>query len=80
MNRMYINGMSPNIEALYTPIEYPVSRGTENLSSLSLWDHTENWTLKSMVQGVSIVLYKNKISLLSERVNFMVFIRILDSE
>lgn len=55
INRMYINGMNPNIEALYPPIEYPVSRGTETLHSISLWDHTENWSLKSMMQGVSII-------------------------
>lgn len=52
---MYINGMTPNIEALYPSINYPVSRGTRSLHSLFSWEHTEIWTLKSMVQGVSII-------------------------
>lgn len=54
---MYLNGMNPNIEALYPLINYPVSRETQTLHSLLPWDHSEKWTLKSMVQGVSLVLY-----------------------
>lgn len=53
---MYINGMTPNIEAFYPLINYPVSRGTQSLNSLSLWDHNENWLLKGMMKGVSIVI------------------------
>lgn len=52
---MYINGMTPNIEAFYPSINYPVSRETKSLQSVFPWDHTENWSLKGMVLGVSIV-------------------------
>lgn len=46
--------MSPNIEAFYPPISYPVSRDTQALHSIFPWDHSEVWILKSMMQGVSI--------------------------
>lgn len=51
---MYNNGMSPNIEAFYPPVNYPVGRETPCLNSLLSWDHRENWVLKGMTQGVSI--------------------------
>jgi len=53
---MYIHGMTPNIEAFYPSINYPVSRETKSLESIFPWDHTENWLIKGMVVGVSIVL------------------------
>lgn len=56
---MYLNGMTPNIEGFYPTINYPVSRGTPILHSLLSWDHTEQWMLKCMSQGVSIILQKN---------------------
>lgn len=31
------------IERLYPRIEFPVSRGTPNISSLIKWDHHEDW-------------------------------------
>lgn len=31
------------IERLYPAIEFPVSRGTPNISSLIKWDHHEDW-------------------------------------
>lgn len=49
--------MTPNIEAFYPAVNYPVSRGTEAVHSIFPWDHTESWTLKSMVQGVSMVVF-----------------------
>lgn len=52
-----MNGMTPNIEAFYPAVNYPVSRGTEAVHSIFPWDHTESWTLKSMVQGVSMVVF-----------------------
>lgn len=51
--RMYINGMTPDIEALYPSVSYPVSRGTHCIHSLFAWDHSETWTSKSMAQTVS---------------------------
>lgn len=56
-NRMYVNGMNPNIEAFYPLINYPVSRETQALHSLLPWDHTESWALKSLMQGVSLIVY-----------------------
>lgn len=32
-----------NIEKLYTPISFPVSRGTPMISPLIEWDHSEDW-------------------------------------
>lgn len=58
---MYINGMTPNIEAFYPSVSYPVSRGTHAIHSLFAWDHSETWTLKSMVQGVSTFFKYNAI-------------------
>jgi len=54
--RMYSNGMTPNIEAFYPSINYPVSRQTQALHSIFPWDHKEEWSLKSMAQIVSISL------------------------
>lgn len=51
---MYNNGMTPNIEEFYPPINYPVSRGTQALHSLFPWDHEEVWPIKSLSQAVSI--------------------------
>lgn len=31
------------IERLYPAVEFPVSRGTPNISSLIKWDHHEDW-------------------------------------
>lgn len=56
---MYNNGMTPNIEALYPSINYPVSRGTQALHSIFPWDHTEMWSLKCMKVGVCIILVCN---------------------
>lgn len=54
---MYNCGMTPNIEALYPPINYPVGRETQTLHSIFPWDHTEMWTLKSLtMMSVSIIL------------------------
>lgn len=57
---MYINGMTPNIEAFYPPVDYPVSRGTHSLGPLFFWDHSENWPIKCESLKVSeLVLFKN---------------------
>jgi len=53
--RMYNNGMTPNIEAFYPSINYPVSRKTQALHSIFPWDHKEEWVLKSMMHIVSII-------------------------
>lgn len=32
-----------NLEKLYPPIQYPVSRGTPMIAPLVEWDHSEDW-------------------------------------
>lgn len=58
---MYVNGMTPNIEALYPSVSFPVSRGTHALHSLFAWDHSETWTLKTIAQRVSKFFKHNTI-------------------
>jgi fatty acid synthase len=36
---LYTLGLNPDIENLYPKIEWPVSRGTQSISSLIKWDH-----------------------------------------
>lgn len=35
---MYLAGMHPRVSNLYTPVEYPVARGTPSLTSLVHWN------------------------------------------
>lgn len=41
--RLYLAGLDLNIANLYSPIEYPVSRGTYGLADLVHWEHSETW-------------------------------------
>lgn len=41
--RLYLNNINFNVNALYPPIEYPVSRGTPYLAPLITWNHDEKW-------------------------------------
>lgn len=43
--RMYCNGLNPNVEALYDPIDFPVSSGTPPLHTLCSWNHEEEWSI-----------------------------------
>ncbi|XP_065212158.1 fatty acid synthase-like [Planococcus citri] len=40
IGRLYIAGCDLNVNALYPPIEYPVSRETPSVASLANWQHT----------------------------------------
>ncbi|XP_050542024.1 fatty acid synthase-like isoform X2 [Daktulosphaira vitifoliae] len=43
--KMYLNDLNPNIQAIYPPIDYPVSRGTPFLHSLPFWDHSNELSI-----------------------------------
>lgn len=38
------------MNALYPKIEYPVPRGTPNISSVATWDHTQVWKIPGMLR------------------------------
>ena len=40
--KLYELGLNPNIENLYPKVEWPVSRGTQSISSLMCWDHKKS--------------------------------------
>ncbi|KAG8330854.1 hypothetical protein J6590_054144 [Homalodisca vitripennis] len=43
LGKLYLNKVELDMNALYPPVEYPVSRGTPSLAPLVTWDHTDNW-------------------------------------
>ena len=43
IGRLYQLGLNPDISKLYPRVSYPVSRGTQSISSLIKWDHSDNW-------------------------------------
>lgn len=38
-----MNGILMPIERLYPAVSFPVSRGTQMISPLILWDHSQDW-------------------------------------
>lgn len=45
-SRLHNSKVDLDVNALYPPVEYPVSRGTPSLASLVTWDHTDSWFLE----------------------------------
>ena len=43
LGKLYDLGLNPKIENLYPHVEYPVPKGTQSISSLIRWDHSQNW-------------------------------------
>ncbi|KAG8266063.1 hypothetical protein J6590_079793, partial [Homalodisca vitripennis] len=43
LGTLYLNNVSLEVNALYPPVEYPVSRGTPYIAPLVTWDHHETW-------------------------------------
>ncbi|KAI1292130.1 Fatty acid synthase [Halotydeus destructor] len=43
IGKLYQLGLNPAIENLYPMVEYPVPQGTQSISSLIKWDHSESW-------------------------------------
>lgn len=40
-------GLPVDANAIYPPVEYPVSRGTPSLASLATWNHETEWELNT---------------------------------
>lgn len=40
---LFLHNYTLPIDRLYPKVEFPVSRGTPNISSLIKWDHHEDW-------------------------------------
>uniref|UniRef100_A0A6G1SJY0 Fatty acid synthase n=1 Tax=Aceria tosichella TaxID=561515 RepID=A0A6G1SJY0_9ACAR len=40
---LYQLGFNPNIDLFYPKVQFPVSRGTQSLSPLVQWDHSQSW-------------------------------------
>ncbi|XP_054279954.1 fatty acid synthase-like [Macrosteles quadrilineatus] len=59
LGNLYLNNASLDINAIYPPIEYPVSRGTPYISPLTTWDHSEHWFTE----------FQNILQLMSQRSN-----------
>lgn len=41
---MYASGLNPKIQELYSPVKFPVSRGTPSIHNLPFWEHNDQWT------------------------------------
>ena len=46
IGKLYELGLNPNIENLYPKVEWPVSRGTQSISSLIKWNHRDSYFVK----------------------------------
>ncbi|CRK94451.1 CLUMA_CG007958, isoform A [Clunio marinus] len=45
LGQLFQNGVDIDIKNLYTPVAFPVSRGTPMISPLIKWDHQENYVV-----------------------------------
>lgn len=43
IGKLYIAGTQPDVSKLYSPVSFPVSRGTPMIGSLIKWDHSIKW-------------------------------------
>ena len=50
MGQLYRLGVNPSIEKLYPKAEWPVARGTQSISSLIKWDHSESYFVRKYPQ------------------------------
>ena len=46
IGKLYELGLNPTIEKLYPTVEWPVCRGTQSISSLMRWDHSETYFVR----------------------------------
>ncbi|XP_045770793.1 fatty acid synthase-like isoform X2 [Maniola jurtina] len=51
IGNLYMEGYSPQIQALYPKVEFPVSTGTPMLSHLLEWAHNEAWNVPLYVSA-----------------------------
>lgn len=56
LGEIYISGLQFNLDAIYPPPEYPVSRGTHSLAPLVFWNHDETLLIERMDSNVSCFL------------------------
>jgi len=54
LGELYANGLQFNLNVIYPPPEYPVSRGTPSLAPLVSWNHEETWPINTHYSGVSV--------------------------
>lgn len=41
--RLYINGVSVQVDRMYPAVDFPVSQGTPMISPLIKWNHEKDW-------------------------------------
>jgi len=54
LGELYTSGLQFNLDAIYPPPEFPVSRGTPCLASLVSWNHEETWPINTHYSTVSV--------------------------
>ncbi|CAI6344354.1 unnamed protein product [Macrosiphum euphorbiae] len=47
LGELYSSGLHFNLDTIYPPPEYPVSRGTPSLAPLVSWNHEETWPINT---------------------------------
>ncbi|XP_026815045.1 fatty acid synthase-like isoform X2 [Rhopalosiphum maidis] len=47
LGELYSSGLHFNLDIIYPPPEYPVSRGTPSLAPLVSWNHDETWPINT---------------------------------
>ncbi|KAL2748295.1 fatty acid synthase-like [Vespula maculifrons] len=61
LGKLYNVGLQLDLAKLYSPVEYPVSRGTPMLSPLIRWEHSDDWFImdynyqEKLVSGERII-------------------------
>lgn len=58
-----MNGISMPIERLYPAVSFPVSRGTQMISPMVLWDHSQDWFAGEYDEKTSNISCERKILL-----------------
>ncbi|GAB1597533.1 fatty acid synthase-like, partial [Argonauta hians] len=53
LGKCFMAGMNFDPLKVYSPVSYPVSRGTGMLNSVFKWDHSESWDVPSIDQFLS---------------------------
>ncbi|KAF6203174.1 hypothetical protein GE061_003591 [Apolygus lucorum] len=59
LGKLYISGVSLNLEKLYPPVQFPVSRGTLPLSHFVGWSNTENFNLEVIRRNENESIWKD---------------------
>ena len=65
ISKLYELGLNPSIDRLYPKVEYPVVRGTQSISSLLKWEHSENFFVRKFPE----FHFKATASELTENIN-----------